>query len=229
VRHNVYCPPRIGQLRPPAPVTLRGTIARLLAPFANLLTRRAPIQDAWERCDYQVPPSAFGAGNLHDFGWYFEGASTVHVTSLEEVQRWLLGCEFVEDEELFNETDFWQHPHTFEQLRRGDCEDHALWAWRKLVELGLDADLVSGTVLRGSGDDVRRTGHVWVLLRNQGETLVFEAAAKAQERMLRALAEVRDHYRPEFGVDRERQRYAFNGALIAFNEGQRARPARRSA
>jgi hypothetical protein len=211
---------------------LRRTIARLFAPFARVLARRASTRDAWERCEYhQVPPTAFGAGNRHDFGWYLEGPSTVQVTSLDDIQDWLLGCEFVEDEELFNETDFWQHPHTFEQLRRGDCEDHALWAWRKLVELGHDADLVSGTVVRGGTDMPERGGHVWVMLRQEGQIFVFEAVAKAKPRMLRPLPEVRDHYRPEFGVDRARQRYAFNGALIAFNEqqGNVRRSGRRSA
>ena len=207
---------------------LRPAIARLLAPLTRLVTRRLPARDAWERYDYSVPLSAFGSGNRHEFGWYFEGESSVTVASLDEVQEWLLACEYVQDETLFHEPDYWQHPHTFEQLRRGDCEDHALWAWRKLVELGYDADLVSGTVLQGSEETVERGGHVWVLLHANGERLVFEAVAKAKSRMVRPLAEVRDRYRPEFGVDRRRQRYAFNGALLAFNES-RAPSTKRSA
>jgi Bacterial transglutaminase-like cysteine proteinase BTLCP len=209
-------------------VRLRPAIARLLAPLARLVTRRLPVRDAWERYDYRVPLSAFGSGNRHEFGWYFEGESSVAVASLDEVQEWLLACEYVQDESLFNEPDFWQHPRTFEQLRRGDCEDHALWAWRKLVELGYDADLVSGTVLRATEDTAERGGHVWVMLRENGERLVFEAVAKAKSRMVRPLEEVRDRYRPEFGVDRQRQRYAFNGALLAFNE-HRSSSTRRSA
>jgi hypothetical protein len=47
---------------------------------------------------------------------------------------------------LFGEADFWQHPSTFERLRTGDCEDFAVWAWRKLIELGYDVDLVAGGV-----------------------------------------------------------------------------------
>src|SRR5205085_1473130 len=68
------------------------------------------------------------------FAWYFEGQSAVTVGSVDDVCEWLLECEYVHDPELFHEPDFWQHPRTFERLRKGDCEDHALWAWRKLVE-----------------------------------------------------------------------------------------------
>ncbi len=32
----------------------------------------------------------------------------------------------------------------FRGKRRGDCKDHALWAWRKLNELGIAAELVCG-------------------------------------------------------------------------------------
>src|SRR5690348_3236184 len=51
--------------------------------------------------------------------------------------RMAADCEYVRDP--VHERDFWQHPKTFEQLRKGDCEDHALWAWRKLTELGISA------------------------------------------------------------------------------------------
>lgn len=209
-------------------MTVRRTLSRLLAPLARLLLRRLPKEDPWGRFDYRVPPNAFGNGNRHDFAWYFEGESSVPVASLDEVQEWLLTCEYVHDTVLFNEPDFWQHPRTFEQLRRGDCEDHALWAWRKLVELGHDADLVSGTVRRGSEGSSERGGHVWVLFRQNDEQFVFEAVAKAKDRMIRPLTAVRDHYRPEFGVDRHRQPYAFNGALLAFLEKGRRSSDRRT-
>ena len=201
-------------------MTLRSRLTKVLSPLARLLRGRAPARDPWERYDYHVPPTAFGSGNRHDIAWYFEGDSTVRVSSLDEIQDWLLGCEYVDDTALFNETDFWQHPRTFEQLRRGDCEDHALWAWRKLIELGADADLVTGSVLQSSEATVERGGHAWILVREREETFVFETVAKSKARMLRPLVEVRDHYRPEYGVDRERRYYAFYGALVAFNEAK---------
>jgi hypothetical protein len=86
----------------------------------------------------------FGDGARHGFDWVFEGESTVAVASLDDILDWLAGCQYETDATLFREADYWQHPHTFEQFRRGDCEDFALWTWRKLVELDIDADLVIG-------------------------------------------------------------------------------------
>jgi Bacterial transglutaminase-like cysteine proteinase BTLCP len=209
----------LARSEPPAHFRLvHQLLARLVAPFARRISPRLAVADPWERYDYRVPLSAFGKGNRHEFGWYLEGESSVVVSSLDDVCEWLIGCSYAKDAELFHEQDFWQHPCTFEQLRRGDCEDHALWAWRKMVELGLDADLVVGTVLHGNEDVADRGSHAWVMFRQQGELLVFETVAKVRERMFQPLAAVRHRYRPEFGVDRRLQRYAFNGALVAFRE-----------
>lgn len=183
-------------------------------PAWRLLLRIMPAHDPWQRVEYRVPIGRYGFGSRHDFDWYFEGKSLVSTGSLDEVREWLLGCEYVQDEELFHEADFWQHPRTFERIRRGDCEDHALWAWRKLLELGYDAELVSGRFLPwqpGAGDGER--GHVWVLFRRDGQTYLLEAAAKTPERVIQPLDDVRGKYRPEYGVDRHRRRFAFNGAL----------------
>ena len=65
---------------------------------------------------------------------------------------------------LFNEIDLWQHPSSFEELRRGDCEDFALWAWRKLAELGIDAEFFVGRILSVEEPDVDRQ-HAWVVFR----------------------------------------------------------------
>jgi predicted transglutaminase-like cysteine proteinase len=40
----------------------------------------------------------------------------------------------------FNRSHEREHPGAFERRRRGDCEDFALWAWRKLAEVGVDAE-----------------------------------------------------------------------------------------
>ena len=193
---------------------IRRFLSKILTPALRALSRLMPPDDPWERFAYRVPPHAFGSGNHHDFSWYLEGESHVPVASLDDVQEWLLGCVYVKDPELFREADFWQHPTTFERLRQGDCEDHALWAWRKLVELGADVELISG---RTRGDDGSLGGgHVWVLLRENGDTFVLEATAKSKDRMLRPLAEVRARYLPSFGVDRSSQRFAYNGYLVDF-------------
>jgi hypothetical protein len=196
-------------------------VARVLVqPIVGLLLRIIPKRDPWTRVARGVPLGLYGAGSRRDFGWYLEGESTVRIGSIEEIQDWLLACEYVDDRELFNEQDFWQHPRTFEHLRRGDCEDHALWAWRKLVELGVDAELVSGRQL--ADDD--RTGHVWVMFTHGGETLLFETVAKSKHAMFRRLDEVRHVYRPEVSVDGRRQRFAYHGYLWTLRERRTGRP-----
>jgi hypothetical protein len=168
-------------------------------------------------------------GNHHDFSWYFEGESAVKVETLDDVLEWLLGCGYVRDPELFHEQDFWQHPRTFERLRQGDCEDHAMWAWRKLIELGYDADLVSGRLTGLDATSAGSGGHVWVLFRRNGETFILEATAKAKEQMLRTLVQARAEYIPSVGVDRTRKRFAYNGLLLTLKDRQPPRPSRRTA
>lgn len=153
----------------------------------------------------------YGPGARLDFAQYFRGKSAVRITSLAEVQDWLLSCKYEHDEALFAEPDFWQHPLTFERLRAGDCEDFALWAWRKLVELGYDADLILGYQLREGALDER---HVWLLLRIEGAEQIFEPTTRSREGMIRPLAAVRDQYLPEFGVDRTGKRYSFWGYVL---------------
>ena len=186
----------------------------LMQPVIQLVLRVIPRRDPWTRVSRGVPLSLYGKGSQRDFGWYLEGESTVRVASIEDIQDWLLACEYVDDRELFNETDFWQHPRTFEHLRRGDCEDHALWAWRKLVELGVDAELVSGRQL--ADDDF--TGHVWVMFTRGDETFLFETVAKRREHMLRPVSAVRELYRPEVSVNSRRERFAYHGYLWSLRE-----------
>ncbi len=183
---------------------------RLRRVFARVL----PPTDPWERISYDVPLGAYGPGNEHDFSWYLQGESHVSVGNVLELQEWLLGCAYVRDTALFHKGDYWQHPSLFERLRRGDCEDHALWAWRKLIELGIDAELVSGRMLESNGGRSKAGSHVWVLFRQDGETFLLEATAKSRDRMLRRFEEARAEYLPAVGVDRERKRFAYNGLLL---------------
>ncbi len=178
----------------------------------RLLLRTISVPDPWERLELESPLTSYGSGARLDFWKYLEGDSTVTVTSLDDVCAWLLGCTYVGDEALFHEPDFWQHPNTFERLRAGDCEDFAIWAWRKLVELGYDADLVAGYCLKNGALAGR---HVWVLLRENAGVSLFEPVARARDHMLHPLSEVRDRYLPEFGVDRHAKRFTFDGALLA--------------
>ncbi len=190
---------------------IRRILAGVFRPLWEFTVRHVPIDDPWERLATQPKLHMYGSGARLDFASYLKGETLVVVTSLEEVQDWLLGCRHEYDDVLFGESDFWQHPSTFERLRAGDCEDYAVWAWRKLVELGEDVDLVAGWCVREGELDGR---HAWLLLRRDGIELLFEPVAQDQKDMVRPLADVRDSYVPQFGVDRHAKRFAFSGYIL---------------
>jgi hypothetical protein len=93
-------------------------------------------------------------------------------------------------------------------LRRGDCEDFALWTWRKLVELGVDADLVIGRRVPPGSENSR---HAWILFRDAEDEFLFEPIVRDRPEAIRRLATVRSEYIPEFGVARDRSRFLFAG------------------
>lgn len=191
-------------------------LASLLRPLARLAIRWMPVPDPWERVEVRFPLNQLGFGARYDFDWFFEGESAVPIGSLHDLRSWLRGCRYVGDPELFHERDYWQHPRTFEQLKRGDCEDFALWSWRKLVELGMDADLVFGRCLPLSDPP---SSHAWVIFRKDGETFLMEPASARHDHWVRPLADARGDYRPHFGVTARRERYCFGGWLLTAKEG----------
>jgi hypothetical protein len=168
----------------------------LVRPFYRWALRSTPPVDPWERVWYHPPPSRLAAASRQRFDWYLRGESSAPVQSVDDIVDWLLDCEYASDEALFGKPDHWQHPTTFERLRRGDCEDHALWAWRKLLELGIDAEFVVGRQLYADPEiPASEGGHAWVLFRKDGETFLLEAVAAASSRMIQPLATV-SHYVP---------------------------------
>ena len=191
-------------------LVIRRALAAILQPAYRLLLRLVPVPDPWERFDVAPRLGHFGSGARRDFGWYFEGESAVAVGSLVDVQGWLAGCAYARDPELFQEPDFWQHPRTFEHLRRGDCEDFALWAWRKLVELGYDADLVVGRCVPPAE---RNSRHAWIVFRRDGAEYLYEPSRGTRPEAVRLLSDVRARYLPEFGVGPDRRRFTFAGWL----------------
>ena len=190
---------------------IRTILLSFTRPVSRLLLRAVPIGDAWKRFPSAVPLGVYGIGARQAFTWYFQGESTVEVFSIEEIQDWLLGCEYARDPDLFQEADFWQHPCTFEELRQGDCEDFSLWAWRKLIRLGYDAEFVAG---RCRMPGCAASGHTWVLLRKDGEKFVFDPVMRDREEMIRPLSAVRHEYIPEVSVDRAFRRYVYSGYFL---------------
>ncbi len=158
--------------------------------------------DPWERMPFDVEHHSFGMASVHDFSTYLAGTSSVPAQSIDDICHWLRSCQAVDDQTLFQSQDHWQHPVAFEQLRRGDCEDHALWAWRKLRELGLHTHFVAG--VWGS------VAHAWTLFEHHGTVYVLESTAKTTP-LYQPLHAVRHQYCPALAVDERLRTFVYQG------------------
>ena len=196
-----------------AALSVGGSLRQALSPVIRLVARLIGRESAWERLTMPVPAGAFGPGSERPFAHYFEGESRVRVGSIAEIAAWLQTCEYVSDLELFHKRDVWQHPSVFEDLKRGDCEDFALWAWRKLSELGIDAELCVGRVIARARPDSHYQ-HAWVVYRAGTTEFLFEPAARTEAAMIRPLAEVMDDYVPHFAVNHRFETNAFVGCAV---------------
>ena len=101
-------------------------------------------------------------------GRYVSQPLSVKCKTIQEVRQFLRGCEYVSDKDLFDKDDYWQPPEEFEQRKKGDCEDFALWTWRQLIDLGYDARFIGGSAGR-YGD-----GHAWVEYFKDGKCFLLE-------------------------------------------------------
>jgi hypothetical protein len=178
-------------------------------PLLRAAIRLFDGSDPWENWPHAIPHAWFGSGSTYEFSSYFEGESDIKVRSLHEVCDWLAACEYVSDPDQFARPDYWQHPIQFEVVRKGDCEDHALWAWRKLHDLGMPARLVCGETQRMDGS---WHGHAWVCFTLGDEESVLEATG-ARHEMIRPLSDVRSTYRPHVAVDHGLERHAYWGLM----------------
>jgi hypothetical protein len=186
------------------------SLRRVLSPVIRLGARLVGRESPWDRVSIPVPAGAFGPGSERPFAQYFEGHSAVPVGSIDDVVAWLQTCEYVSDVELFQKRDFWQHPTVFEQCKRGDCEDFALWAWRKLRELGIDAEFCVGRVISAGRPEIAHQ-HAWVVFRLDDLDFLFEPAAPSPSEMIRLLADAMAEYVPHFAVNHRFETNAFVG------------------
>ena len=170
----------------------------------------------------RVPASAFGPGSRQQFAEYFEGESRVLVRSVDDIVEWLHTCEYATDVELFDQPDFWQHPGAFEHRRRGDCEDFALWTWRKLLEVGIEAEFYVGRVICHDDPGIDRQ-HAWVVYRVNGTAFLFEPAARTTSRMIRPLEDAMSEYMPHFAVNHRFDTSAFVGCALDSHRGSLSR------
>jgi hypothetical protein len=96
-----------------------------------------------------------------------------------------------------------------------------LWAWRKLAELGIDAEFFVGRILSVEEPDVDRQ-HAWVVFRVGDVQFLFEPAARSRELMIRELADAMHDYVPHFAVDGLLRTFAFGG-YVADSDRRRRR------
>ena len=198
------------------------SLRSLLAPFTRLAAYFVGSESVWERVTMRVPAGAFGPGSHQPFAEYFQGESWVPVRSIDDIVAWLQTCEYVTDLELFHTRDVWQHPSMFEKRRRGDCEDFALWAWRKLAEVGIDAEFYVGRVICDDRPGLDRQ-HAWVVYRVDGTAFLFEPAARTLSNMIRPLADAMGEYVPHFAVNHRFETSAFVGCASDSGRGSLSR------
>lgn len=200
---------------------MRTVLRLVLLPVFHLILWLHEPGDDWEEVKVRAPAWRFGAGSRRPFSWYFEGSSAVQVSSVDEVIEWLAGCEYVRDKELFQEDDFWQHPRTLEHLRKGDCEDFALWAWRKLNELGISTRLFVGKHVVDGEASLR--GHAWVVFDGRDGPMLFETTQASSGDAIRSLDDTRAEYRPHFSVDGGYRTTSYSGWLTTAKEDRQRR------
>ena len=179
-----------------------------LALLLEMLLYHYQLPLTFEKEPAEVHHTKFGAGSRRPFSHYLEGESRVKVQSVDEICRWLQQCEYMRDPDLFNQRDFWQHPEQFEELQKGDCEDHALWAWRKLKELNIPAEFVVGrTYWPDNGNGARQGAHAWVSFQENGRRYILETTHKQQ--LIYPHDAVQERYHPWFSVDQGMKTYRY--------------------
>jgi Transglutaminase-like superfamily len=134
-------------------------------------------------------------------GRYISQPLTITCTSIDDLRKFLAGCKYVSDQELFGKRDYWQPPEEFEKRRKGDCEDFALWTWRQLLIMGYDARFIGGSCGR-YGD-----GHAWVEYFRDGRWYLLEPQRARISASMPRLSTIR--YEPKLSVswDGETLRY----------------------
>jgi len=105
-----------------------------------------------------------------------------------ELFRFLRGCRYLPAADLFEHVLL---PMEFERRRAGTALDHALWAWRKCIDLGEDARLTVGTY--------HQEPHAWVTIYGETEPFVLETTHKGELELLQAWDQWL--YEPSFSIN----------------------------
>lgn len=118
-----------------------------------------------------------------------------------DMRHFLMLCRYVSDQEQFGRKDYWQPPEQFEESRKGDCEDFALWAWRQLLQMNYDARFVGGIAGR------YREGHAWVTFKRDGKDYLLEPLARGYGMKLPRLSIFR--YKPRYSVSWDGEKISY--------------------
>ncbi len=108
-------------------------------------------------------------GNTFSWSRFFKKPLVTNPESLADIQKFLLRCQYLSDRETRGCDDYWEPPDIFEERKTGDCEDHAIWAWRHLHEMGYKTRLVLGDC---------KGGHAWVHIFVNDRAYLLEATQK---------------------------------------------------
>lgn len=173
------------------------------------------------RLEWPVNWSELSIASARDFRAYFDGASQVGLASLDAVGAWLRQCEYVSDQTHNQCVDHWQHPLNFESERRGDCEDFALWGWRKIADLGLAVEFVLGLLEPKPGDPL--ANHAWLHVHDGKNLVLIETTARQEKDMIRAIDQEGRRYLPTASIDHQMRTYYFANY---FHERRLGRPLR---
>lgn len=176
-----------------------------LMQLLEMLVYHYQLPLTYEKKISTVHHTEFGAGSRRPFTHYLSGESQVMVQSIEDICHWLQQCEYVRDIELFDQRDVWQHPGEFEALQKGDCEDHALWAWRKLKELNIPAEFVVG---RAQWSETSNGAHAWIAYQENGREYILESTHKRQ--LIYPLEAIQERYHPWYSIDQGLKTYRYS-------------------
>lgn len=166
----------------------------------------------WSGRYQNIPLKFYGGGCNQAFSVYLEGDSQVSVANVDELADWLLTCKYLSDLEHKGVRDHWQHPNEFEHSRTGDCEDFALWTWRKLIELGIQCEFMVGKWVRNG----RAGTHAWVLFYENDKPVIFETTGVSKQRMFKPLDSAIAEYIPFAAIDHNVKKKVYIGITAWF-------------
>jgi hypothetical protein len=180
-------------------------------PFRLIFPRVFPMwEDPWQRRDLATLTRGASLRPFPEaeyFASYLRRRSSVTMDSLDDICKWLNECRY--DRWAYSLNEAWPVPRDFERDRSGNCFDHALWGWRKLIELDVPSLVVFGQVLDGKSLSY---GHAWAQFEFEGKTYLFETTAKgAGYPWACYLSDAQSLYRPWYSVDSELRRHEYYG------------------